>query len=362
MNGHRHRGRLNGAAMAVAVVVAAGLSVAASADTAVESLPRLAVDPAGITVSGISSGGYMATHVHVAHSATVAGAAVIAAGPYHCAGDGYPRNLHRALNVCMNVEDWIPFLGPPELPRLVAETRRQAAAGAIDDPANLVDDRVFLFSGTFDRLVPTAVVATVGDYYETWLPPESVVTVDSVPAGHAMATDGFGNVCTTSEHPWVNDCGYDTAGELLAHLYPPLADPVEPDGTLLAFDQTEFAADVAAISLNAVGFAYIPAVCAEGATCRLHVAFHGCRQHHDAIGDAFYRGAGYNRWAEANAIIVLYPQTAPLERSLLGISLMWPNPRACWDWWGFTGPDVHLKSGAQIRAVKAMIDRVAGVD
>ncbi|TVR96050.1 MAG: poly(3-hydroxybutyrate) depolymerase [Rhodospirillales bacterium] len=355
-------GRRLTAALAAAMLLVLGAGAPLAADQAVERLPRLAVDPAGITVSGISAGGYMALHFHVAHAALVSGAAVIAAGPYHCAGDGYPRNLHRALNVCTNYLEWVPFFGPPDIGRSLAETRKQAEAGAIDDPAHLGDDRVFLFSGTFDRKVPSAVVTAAGEYYRTWLDADRIRLVDSVPVGHAMATDGFGNVCTTSEHPWVNDCGYDTAGELLDHLYPPLADPVVADGTLLAFDQTEFAEDVREASLNRVGFAYVPNACAEGATCRLHIAFHGCQQYHDNIGDAFYRGAGYNGWAEANGIIVLYPQAAPLERSILGISLKWPNPLGCFDWWGFTGPDVHLQSGAQIRAVKAMVDRLAGWD
>ncbi len=35
-----------------------------------------------ITVSGISSGGFMAVQFHVAHSSTVGGAGVVAGGPY----------------------------------------------------------------------------------------------------------------------------------------------------------------------------------------------------------------------------------------------------------------------------------------
>jgi len=35
------------------------------------------------------------------------------------------------------------------------------------------------------------------------------------------------------------------------------------------------------------------------------------------------------------------------------------NPRACWDWWGYTGAQYHTKSGAQVRAVKAMLDRLS---
>jgi len=76
----------------------------------------------------------------------------------------------------------------------------------------------------------------------------------------------------------------------------------------------------------------------------------------DHIGDAFFAHAGYNGWAEANGIIVLYPQTTAKG----DIPQVWPNPQACWDWWGYTGSDYARKSGAQIRAVKRMIDRLSG--
>jgi poly(3-hydroxybutyrate) depolymerase len=82
------------------------------------------------------------------------------------------------------------------------------------------------------------------------------------------------------------------------------------------------------------------------------VVFHGCRQSAAAIQDQFVRAAGYNRWADSNRIVVLYPQL---------IARWWPtyNPRGCWDWWGYTGADYHTKTGAQIRAVKAMLDRLS---
>jgi len=57
--------------------------------------------------------------------------------------------------------------------------------------------------------------------------------------------------------------------------------------------------------------------------CRLHVAFHGCLQSEQAIGDKFYAHAGYNRWAATNRIIVLYPQTVASHSAPF-------NPNGCW--------------------------------
>ena len=57
---------------------------------------------------------------------------------------------------------------------------------------------------------------------------------------------------------------------------------------------------------------------------------------------------------------MLYPQAAAVTSQVAGIPVDWPNPKGCWDWWGFTGEDFARKSGPQIGAVDAMIDRLAG--
>ena len=64
-----------------------------------------------------------------------------------------------------------------------------------------------------------------------------------------------------------------------------------------------------------------------------------------------------NRWADVYRLIVLYPQT--ISRNGWGRDLTFAmNPKGCWDWWGYTGADYHTKAGPQIRAVKAMVDRI----
>ena len=42
----------------------------------------------------------------------------------------------------------------------------------------------------------------------------------------------------------------------------------------------------------------------------LHISFHGCEQGADFIGSAYAEHTGFNSWAEANNIIVLYPYIA----------------------------------------------------
>jgi len=75
------------------------------------------------------------------------------------------------------------------------------------------------------------------------------------------------------------------------------------------------------------------------------VVFHGCQQNADTVGNAFARDAGFNRWADVHRVAVLYPQT---RSSYLPL-----NPNACWDWWGYTGPDYDTRRGVQQRWLAA---------
>jgi len=319
---------------------------------AAERLPGLGVDLSGTSVSGISSGGYMAVQFHVAHSATVIGAGVLAAGPYYCA----QGSAWTAVYNCMKPGTWTPL---PPVAMLKTDTEVLARTRQIDATDNLKRAHVWLFTGKHDDTVRPAVVAALKRYYEEYVPPAAIAYVDAVGAGHAMVTADQGASCESSAPPYINDCHFDAAGQLLQQIYGRLDSPsAQETGRLLAFDQNEFAGDAYAISLADNGYVYVPRSC--GSTrCRVHVAFHGCRQNLDAVGDAFVREAGYNRWADNNRIIVLYPQT--ISRYGFG---GWPvsfvlNPNGCWDWWGYTGPFYHTRGGAQIRAIEAMLARLA---
>lgn len=346
----RLRNRIARSLRRAAALLAGALALAGV--HAAEPLPRFGANVSDVSVSGVSSGGYMAVQFHVAHSKIVHGAGVLAAGPYYCA-QGSPWTAQ--LN-CMQPELWAPVTG---LPLIKTETQTLAQLDAIDAPSNLRRSKVWLFSGTKDETVAPLVVEALAGFYRMYMPATSIQLVDSVAAGHAMVTSDYGGACAVTAPPYLNDCHYDAAGELLKFIAGPLA-PAAPKagGQLVAFDQREFAnGNPSAISMASTGYVYVPTGC-DSRPCRVHVAFHGCRQSVEAQSMAFVEHAGYNRWAEANGIIVLYPQT--VSRYGLG---GWPpsfvfNPRGCWDWWGYTTPDYHTRSGPQIKAVKAMLDRL----
>jgi poly(3-hydroxybutyrate) depolymerase len=313
---------------------------ACSPGSAGDPLPRLAVLPGSLTVSGVSAGGYMATQYQVAYSSDVAGAGVIGAGPWLCA----QGIVTRALEDCLAGAS-----GGPDVTRLVAALRTSAALRAVDDPSGLAADRIWVFHGAKDDKVGAAVSDALVRFYKAFVPIEQVRYETQVPAAHGFPTLANGGACATDESPWILACRYDAAGEMLKHLYGGLEEPAGAvEGRLLEFGQARYVERDSLASMADTGFLFVPQDCAAGQPCRVHVAFHGCRQGIGFLGRTFARQTGYLRWADANRIVVLFPQVKA--------SRTWPvNPRGCWDWWGYSGADYAARSGAQLAAVHRML-------
>jgi poly(3-hydroxybutyrate) depolymerase len=319
------------------------------------------VDIQQTSVSGVSSGGAMAVQMHVAHSSLMRGIGVIAGVGYDCANSDLPLaavRLARGYQFCL-----AGSIGADAAFSISRTAAAAAAPGAIDDPArHLAPQRVWLFSGYNDGTVRRAAMDAVDEYYEHYVQPGNVFYKTNNHAPHALITDDHGGPCLGFNHEYINNCGYDAAGRLLEHIYGALKHPGGGGvgGSILAFDQREFVVgDPALIGLAETGYVYVPATCATQ-TCRVHVVFHGCKQYAGALGDAFYRHGGYNKWADPNNLVVLYPQTAATMPGPSHPDLP-VNPEGCWDWWGLSdnNHDFARKGGYQISAVKAMLDRLA---
>ena len=306
-------------------------------------LPSYNVDISDTSVSGISSGGYMAMQFGIAHSDIVNGVGVFAGGPYRCAADG----VNVALGPCMQ--------GHPDPQQAITETEAAAGNGSIAPTTNITRQRVWLFSGYNDGVVRQSVMNSLYDYVTHYVPPTQVYYQNTLAAGHAMITQEHGAGCRLTGAPFVNDCDYDGAGLLLQHIYGKLTAPLaaHPGGEILPFDQTTFTQrDRDMTGLAKEGYLYVPQACAQQEQCRVHVVFHGCRQYAEEVDDVFYRNAGYNQWADNNRIIILYPQTQATSSDPL-------NPKGCWDWWGYTGADFANRNGAQIDAVRSMLEQLS---
>lgn len=335
--------------------------------------PALAAEPAKLSgynadiressISGISSGAFMAVQFGTAWSSVIKGVGVVAGGPYWCAKadandimNGYTLPILTATGSCMT--------GPPrEMNRSFEKAGAKSASGDIDSLQFVVRQKIYLFHGYNDAVVAKSVTDAAADFYRQYLGEANrgnLYYQTTVGAGHSLAVapdrqvDGL-NDCQVNAAPFINKCGYDQAGIILQHTYgalnPPNRGPLT--GTIKRFDQSLYTRpdDPGRLSLDQAGFVFVPGECEQGAACRVHIALHGCRQNAGSIGRRFIDDTGYNAWADSNRLIVLYPQTTASSFAPF-------NPQACWDWWSYVnhGDNYVTKSGAQIRTIKAMLD------
>jgi poly(3-hydroxybutyrate) depolymerase len=289
----------------------------------------LEIDPDRITVSGISSGAHMAAQLHIAYSDLFSGAAILSGGPYYCARNSLMAALKRCTT---NTEDPLPAA------EFVSDIRNAATAGNVADPGNLADDRVWMFRGTRDSKVSALVHSAGADLYAEFVPADRIRRVDNIDAEHVFPAKGRGNDCHQVVTPFLGDCDYDGAGELLSFLYPGL---VEPESRQLAQLRSVELPGAADAEMMEAAYLYVPSACEDGTqSCALHVVLHGCAQSAEVVGTDFITMSGFMPWAEANGIVLAFPQVSK--------SMAMPmNPHGCWDWWGYTGDDYAWRSGKQ---------------
>jgi poly(3-hydroxybutyrate) depolymerase len=317
-----------------------GALLAGCADPA-PPLPALKIDAQRVTVSGISSGAYMAHQVHLAFSTRIAGAGLIAGGPYGCA----MGQLDRALKLCMQTVD-----AGPDITGMMERARSRAQSGALDALAGLTGDAVWIFHGEADTTVAPQVTAAVAPMYSGLSGGMDIAQASRAGVAHTFPTAGHGGDCGRTEPPFLGQCGFDAAGEIFRHVLKTEGTPAaDSAGTLQEFDQDALLDQGEDALLATTGYVYVPTQCREG-RCGLHLVFHGCQQSAQRIDREFVEHSGYNRWADLAGVVVVYPQT----RS----SLMPLNPKGCWDWWGYTGADYDTRNGLQVAWVGRLLDRL----
>lgn len=199
---------------------------------AAPSLSTYNIDAEQISVSGLSSGGYMAVQMHVAFSTSIMGVGVLAAGPYLCA----EGSVLAATSQCPSNE--LSYLPPASHFREL--TLEVAAAERIDPTSGIAGDRVWLFWGGADDVVLARVVDRLKEYYASFTDPAGIAFLrGAIPgAQHAMITEDHGSACGFKGDSYINDCDFDAAGKLLQHIYGDLEAPVgAPESTGRVYTQ-----------------------------------------------------------------------------------------------------------------------------
>ncbi|KMO11113.1 extracellular catalytic domain type 2 short-chain-length polyhydroxyalkanoate depolymerase [Methylobacterium platani] len=347
----------------------------------IEPLPTFDVRPGESSISGLSSGAFMAVQVHLAHSARFLGAGIIAGGPYRCAesfrGAGFlAADAYTRSAMAIGMTPLIPAMAP-DAGRLAALARETAHHGGIDPVRHLARQRLYIFTGSADRVVYSDVVARTRDFYLALGVPEAHIEYrGDLAAGHAIITDNpEDSPLDANRPPYINDGGFMQSHEILRHIHGPLNPPTDRlAGRLIRFDQREFFGGEPRASMSRFGYAYIPSGVLAGGPARVHIVLHGCKQGYNYVnfirglpdisnqppyGNRFITTTGYNAIAESNDIIVLYPQAEGSDGGAM------QNPDGCWDWWGYSSPDprnpdYYSKRAIQIEAIQAMLARLGG--
>lgn len=381
---------------------------------------RVLVDPDQISVSGVSSGGYMAMQLHVAYSDLFMGVGAIAGGPYYCAEDRPPEDINKIKTICML------GVGADLTANTYIDAARQAEGeGKISSLENLKDDKVYLFNSQSDQVINPLLGYISKLFYEEFVE-NSVRQIEAwsyiakfgpfYPVAHGMPTDNemfdeymgldkystpcapsnsqqyswFPNQFLRGNDPWMYHCdafllsGYNLAQDILDHIYGTLRDPETANmNRMFGFNQLEYIDDPSITTvqqlndagLDEEGYVYVPEDCmANAKACRIHVALHGCQMFPKwtftgKVGSDFegqevtfgglYRENVYNTVAEANDIIMVYPQAHNI-----GTVEADTNPYGCWEFWAFEDANIdtyYTREGREMKFIANVVQAlVAG--
>ena len=294
------------------------------------------IDLSQTSVSGLSSGGYMATQFQLAHAEMVVGAGIIAAGPYYCA----QNSISTALAECVQTTTEATNLAD-----LLAYIDVQQAQQKLANDEAIAAQQVLIVHGNKDKRVNRQAVELLVQQYES-LGVTTIETELESDFNHVFPTVDSGGNCSVSESPFIAKCDYDAAGNILSAIYGQMSPPTQAKKENLH----EISQPDSGTQLASDAFVYVPDACAEE-VCRIHVSFHGCNQGREDVGDAYAWQTGFNAWAESNKLVILYPQVKK--------SKIFPmNPQGCWDWWGYANEAYATKDGIQINAIYTMLNEL----
>ncbi|KAL2840652.1 Alpha/Beta hydrolase protein [Aspergillus pseudodeflectus] len=334
--------------MFASVTTVGCMAIAVTAASAA-ALGSYNVDPNSISVSGLSSGGFMAAQLGVAYSDIFTkGFGVFAGGPYDCARDQY-------YTTCM-------YNGKPSISTPISNMKNWSGSKIAD--VNVLDQRrVYMWVGSSDSTVGPNVMDQLQSQLTNFVDSANISYVKTSGAAHTFPTDFNGsgdNSCSSATSPYISNCNYDGAGANLRWLHGTLnaKNTGSLSGSIVPFDQT---GSYGASGMGTVGYLYVPQSCKSGSiVCSLHVALHGCQQYYGKIGSKFVENTGYNKWADTNNMIVLFPQAiADSSYHTVWNGGVLPNPNGCWDWVGWYGTDADQVGGVQMVAIINQVKKIA---
>ena len=246
------------------------------------------------------------------------------------------------------------YNGQPSIDKPTANMK-QWSGNQIASTDNLAARKIYMWVGSADITVGPNPMGKLKDQLANFDDSANTTFITTSGASHTFPTDSqasTNNACSMSMSPFISNCNYDGAGEMLKWIYGnlnPRGNTGSPTGTTVSYAQT---GSYGAAGMDTSGYLYVPKACAAGSstTCKLHVALHGCLQSYSQIGNKFIANAGYNAWADTNNIIVMFPQAVvdeTMHTVWSGMEL--PNPNGCFDWVGWYGTNADQIGGKLAR-------------
>ncbi len=280
-----------------------------------------------ISVSGFSSGGFMAVQMGTIFSSEISAVGTAAGGFFYCAenhlqekieeGKRAPflgtRNLFLFQNnpgilsdvftgraFRLDVNNWVsPAAGNPNYtsvsicmqnPKMASlpSLKEFEEKGLIDSIENLKNQRIYIYHGKSDALIHPEMSKRLKEYYISNGVDERQIQLKNISGGHNIPTNNskLGS-CQSQTFPYLSSCDFNMAEELLkqmtgdslaraeanlSHLY-------RVDQNLIPVNEGLKVEDwkSPASSLGAYGYLYANDACLKKpGSCKLHIALHGC--------------------------------------------------------------------------------------
>lgn len=400
------------------------------------------------TISGISSGGFMAQQMATIYSSSIEGVATVAGGYYFCALDYLPKKIeqdrltigeqnlflyepsNKALSDSLNplvifsgeinpVTWFKPSIGNP-IYQAVSECmlnpehtkinysymKKNVEKNLIDHTDYIKDQKVLIFHGKKDSVLDYKMQNKLISFYQHFnLPKENLRVIKGSGSHNFPISEKKGIDCAKEDVPYLGNCNYDLAYEILNHLNQITKDksPVN-ESNLYMIDQTINRENInrsmktfkqPTASIAPYGYLYASEACLNNPTnCKLHVALHGCKMS-DSYNDEFQQkyqtqvqntkelhvknnafnkllgkvsieekanhygllkfvlDSDYLKYAEKNQLMILFPQTWITEKN-------YPyNPKGCWDWFGWTNDKYATNDGIETKWMSEWIKNIS---
>lgn len=297
--------------------------------TIISPILSASVTYAKVSISGISSGAFMAAQMGTIFSSEIEGIGSVAGGFFYCAQNHMQekieegqkvsfigqRNLflfepssefyqdaitgriftslqpnskwvtpsnknpiYQAVGVCLRNPTEAKF---PKLEDFEKES-------LIDKIENIKNQKIYIYQGDNDQVVQPRMAQKLVDFYLEHQVPQNQIRVKTLAGGHNFPTAKKGlNECKNQAFPYISSCNFNLAEDMLQHILDQkllskkaqLKNLHRVDQNLIPINEGLQPAEwkAPATSLGSYGYLYASRKCLETPeTCKLHVALHGC--------------------------------------------------------------------------------------